>query len=73
MLHVKNPAFKDACSILHANGYIDVPKDYKMMQPPDLDPDGKKALKWRLLSPKERMGGAIILVPARHLAFRSHR
>ena len=33
----------------------------------------KKALKWRLLSPRERMGGAIILVPASHLAFRSHR
>jgi len=70
MLLVNDPAFEDACSVLHASGYIDVPKDYKMMEPSDLNPDEKKAVKWHLLSPRERMGGAIILVPVSHWHFK---
>ena len=47
MLLVNDPAFEDACRVLHANGYIDIPmdqSDYKMKQPPDSDPDGKEAV-----------------------------
>ncbi len=43
--------------------------DYKLLQPPVSDPDGKEGVKWRLLSPKERKGGAVILAPASHWHF----
>jgi len=73
VLLINDPAFEDACKVLHANGYKDVSMDqgdYEMLQPPDSDPDGKKAVKWRLLSRKKPCGGAIILAPASHWHFK---
>ena len=68
---VNDASFEDACKILHSNGYEDTSmdqRDYNMLQPPDLDRNGMKALKWRLLSPKD--GAAVILAPASHWCFK---
>jgi len=73
ILLINDPSFEDACGVLHDNGYKDVPMDehdYGTMQPLDLDPDGKRAVKWRLLSPKDHSGGMITLVPAGHWNFK---
>ena len=40
-----------------------------MLKSLDLGPDGKKAVRWRMLSPRKCTGGATILVPARHWHF----
>ena len=40
-----------------------------MLQSLDLDPGGKKAVRWRMLFPKECTGGATILIPASHWHF----
>ena len=72
MLLVNDPDFEDACRVLHANGYKDVPmdqRDYRMLQSPDLDPNGKKAVRWRMFSPREPSCGVTILVPASHWHF----
>ena len=69
---VHDPAFKDACEVLCTNGYEDIlmsQHDYELLQAPDSDPDGKEAVKWRLLSPRERRGGGVILAPASHWHF----
>ena len=64
---VNDPSFEDACNVLGASGYDDVlmdQDDYNLMQPPD-----GKGVKWRLLSPKNQRGGAVILAPASHWHF----
>jgi len=72
MLLVNDPDFEDACSVLHANGFKDVPTDqyhYEIFQSPNSDPDRKDSVKWRMLSPSERSGGETILIPASHWHF----
>ena len=72
MLLVNDPDFEDACSVLHTNGFKDVPtdqSDYKFLQPPDSDPDGKDSVRWRMLCPSGRSGGETILIPASHWHF----
>lgn len=68
---VNDPSFEDASKVLHASGYEDFSMDecdYKTLQP---ESNGKEAVKWQLLFPKERRGGAMatILAPASHWHF----
>jgi hypothetical protein len=71
---VNDPSFEDASKVLHASGYKAFSMDecdYKMLQPPLSESNGKEAVKWQLLFPKERRDGATatILAPASHWHF----
>jgi hypothetical protein len=48
LIIVHDPAFEDACQTLRANGFDDVLMDYydyQTLQPPELDAEGKDAVK----------------------------
>jgi hypothetical protein len=70
MILVNDPDFEAACRVLLANGYKEVPMCYSSYWMPDLDPDGKKAVRWRKFHPREPTCGVNILIPASHWHFK---